>query len=264
MSDFFMISNKELTYADGSLYIIRLIVVQDTGIEVKPLYNIKYEKMNNTSSDDAPSHFHNGGYQGVKFTIDVMLRENHTLNRAVYYNNKTKKTAPKLRYILHRWIKFMMPVDVVSEAVEIPNGTYIMTNSTRKQSYKDYGVWSLEFVTYNKAKIWKFINGNRLITTTSKTTAKTTTSKSSYNTTLSKCALNTLVYSKTKKVVKCVSYMQTVLYKKGFLTKAQVDGWFGPVTANAVKKFQTKYAKTYNLKATGKVDKNTLNAMCRV
>ena len=33
---------------------------------------------------------------------------------------------------------------------------------------------------------------------------------------------------------------------------------------NAVKKFQTKYKKKYNLKATGKMDKNTLNAMCKV
>jgi peptidoglycan hydrolase-like protein with peptidoglycan-binding domain len=58
--------------------------------------------------------------------------------------------------------------------------------------------------------------------------------------------------------------MQKVLYKKGFLTKKQIDGWHGPKTKEAIKKFQKKYKKKYNLKVTGTVDKRTLVVLCEV
>ena len=66
---------------------------------------------------------------------------------------------------------------------------------------------------------------------------------STKNAKLRKCNYKTLVYSKKKKVVKCVKYMQEVLYKKKYLKKKQVDGWFGKETKEAVKKFQKAYNK---------------------
>lgn len=58
--------------------------------------------------------------------------------------------------------------------------------------------------------------------------------------------------------------MQKVLKQKGYLTKKQVDGYFGKVTKTALKKFQKKYKKKYKLKVNGKVDKATLKALINV
>ena len=96
---------------------------------------------------------------------------------------------------------------------------------------------------------------------------KSSKSKSSNKSKFKKCKLSSLKYSKKKKTVTCVKYMQEILYKKGCLkTKSQIDGWYGKVTAGAVTQFQKKYSKKYKLKVTSgtKVDKATFNAMCKV
>ena len=53
--------------------------------------------------------------------------------------------------------------------------------------------------------------------------------------------------------------MQEILYKEGFLTKKQIDGWFGPKTKNALKKYQKKH----KLKQTGTVNTATFKKLCK-
>ena len=90
-----------------------------------------------------------------------------------------------------------------------------------------------------------------------------TKSNSTVYTKLKKCKRSTLVYSKKQKTVTCVKYMQKILYKKGFLTKKQVDGWFGPKTKAAVKNFQKKFNKTHvktiTVKSGDKITSNSKN-----
>ena len=43
----------------------------------------------------------------------------------------------------------------------------------------------------------------------------------------------------------------------------QIDGWYGKYTKAAVKAFQKKYKKTYNLKVNGVMDTKTLNAIIK-
>ena len=56
--------------------------------------------------------------------------------------------------------------------------------------------------------------------------------------------------------------MQQLLYNYGCLSKkSYIDGWYGKVTVEAVKKFQKKYKTKYKLKVNGKVDKSTWKAL---
>ena len=57
--------------------------------------------------------------------------------------------------------------------------------------------------------------------------------------------------------------MQKLLKKRGFYTGV-IDGWYGPLTVNAVKKFQKKYKTKYGLKVTGKVDTKTKNGISKL
>ena len=273
---------KDYPYANP----LWLHVVQSNGIDVNPNFNISVNKLNKTSKNTAYNQFLNKGRSGASFTIDVMLKKAERWDIALL-----KKTEP-INYVVHKpyirrqlqyWIDNMIVMYVVTDAIDIPNGTYIIKdNPSRKQNYHDYSIWTLEFVKYNALNTVKYKNNNTAIKTAinkankarkakaaaakkaAKKSTKTTKKASSKNKKLSKCSLSVLVYSKNKKVVTCVKYMQEVLYKKGFLTKNQVDGWWGNVTTGAVKKFQQKYQKSYKLKVTGKMDKNTLNCMCNV
>ena len=95
------------------------------------------------------------------------------------------------------------------------------------------------------------------------TSKKTNTSASTTNSKFKKCSVNVLKYSKTKKTVTCVKYMQKLLKKRGFYTGV-IDGWYGPLTVKAVKAFQKKYKSKYNLTVNGKVDTKTKNGISKL
>ena len=179
------------------------------------------------------------------------------------------KSDFKVIDVLKQWIKNMHPVKVVTKAIDIPNGTYIITkNPKRKQDLHSHTVWELEFTTFNAMNLALYKTSTSRIKQAIKKAnkkAKTGKSASTYKSKLKKCKLKEMKYSKKQKKVKCVEYMQTVLYKKGFLkSKNQIDGWYGKVTVGAVKEFQKTYKKKYKLKPNGKMDSATLNAMCKV
>ena len=249
---------------------MQLKVVQEDGIEVTPLLTTSVTDLNTAKNETQYKHIYNHGYAGIKFTIDVIIHKSDRWD-IVKYNNYTKKydvNRPSVMSMLSEWSRHLTPLYVVCEAMVIPNDNYVIIgNPTRKQEFRDYSVWTLEFMTYRSLNIYKWANNNsKVLEAIKKANSKNATTKSASTNSakLSKCNLNVMVYSKNSKVVECNRLMQEVLYKKGFLTASQVDGWFGSVTMNALKKFQTKYAKTYNLKATGKMDKATLNALCKV
>ena len=266
----------------GNTSPLKLRVIQTGGVQVTPDDNVKVTDLKKGKDNILYKQFLNAGDGGITFKISIIIHKDDVWNETLVDDaGKTIIDNPKVTTILKRFYTEMTVLNVVTDFIDIPNGNYIITkNPSRTQSNVDYTVWELEFTTYRAINTVKYANNNSAVnnaiakakaantkkTTVKKTTAKKTTkSSSSKNTKLSKCALSKLKYTGKKQTnVTCVKYMQEVLYKKGYLTKRQIDGWYGPKTLNAVKKFQKKYKKTYNLKVTGKMDKNTLNAMCKV
>lgn len=253
MSFFSVISADEISKGSTP---ISLKVIQGNGVDVTPDVNITVNNLNNGNK-----HFLNKGYGGISFKINVIINKNDKFGNS----SVTDK--------LHEWITTMTPLYVVTEAIDIKNGRYIISkNSNRKQTYRDNTVWSLEFIEFKGINITKFKNDNSYINKAKKNYAnakkkaqaksKKAKANNANKNKLKKCKLANLKYGLKKS--NCVKYMQKVLNKKGYLTKKQIDGYFGPVTSTALKKFQKKYKKKYKLKATGKVDKATLKALINV
>ena len=250
-------------------------------LEVTPNVNINVTDLN-FANNIQYKHFLNNSDYGITFKVDVIIGKNEMwrseswglflMMRTKKYQDTLKKQGAivdnhrsKFRVVnvLKTWIKNMHPLKVVTKAIDVPNGLYIITgNSTRKQVYENYTVWSLEFTTFNPLNLAVYKNNNLAI---KKALAKKSTASNKAK--FKKCKLSSLKYSKKKKTVDCVKYMQKILFKKGCLkSKSQIDGWYGKATCKAVRKFQDMYKKKYKLKVTsGKsVDKATFKAMCKV
>lgn len=271
-------------YKGASRYPMSLTVLRDDGVQVTPSENVKVTDLKRNKKNIRPKHFLNAGDGGITFKVNVLIwrkaRWNIQLTNA---NGKVVLNHPKYSTMLKKFYDNMTVLNVVTDFIDIPNGNYIITkNPSRTQTTEDYTVWELEFTTYRAINTVKYANNNtavkKAIASTKK--AQSTLSRKGVNSAvlstelrnllsgnsqkLLKCNLSQLKYSKKQKDVKCVRYMQKVLYKKGFLTKKQIDGWHGPKTKEAIKKFQKKYKKKYNLKVTGTVDKRTLVVLCEV
>lgn len=265
-------------YIGAGNYPLKLRVIQNDGVQVTPDENVKISNLKRGKNNVLYKHFLNTGDGGITFKIKIIIGRDDVWHIGLRDNTgKYVLDTPKVTTILKKFYNEMTVLNIVTDFIDIPNGNYIITkNPARTQSHENYTVWELEFTTYRAINNVKYANNNSAVTNaiakakkanakkTSKSNTKTTKSASSKNSKLAKCSLNQLKYSKKKKVITCVKYMQNVLYKKGYLSKKQVDGWYGDKTLAAVKKFQKKYKKKYNLKVTGKIDKNTLNAMCKV
>lgn len=253
-------------------------------LEVTPNVNINVTDLNIVNNIQY-KHFLNQSDYGITFKCDVIIGKHEMwksdswgrflMMRSAEYKKQLKQGAAfdnhrtKFRVVnvLKTWIKNMYPLKVVTEAIDVPNGLYVITgNSKRKQVYEGYTVWTLEFTTFNPLNLAVYKNNNTAIKN-ALAKKKKAKSKASNKSKFKKCKLSSLKYSKKQKTVACVKYMQAILYKKGCLeTKSQIDGWYGKVTCKAVRKFQTKYKKKYKLKVTSgtKIDKATFNAMCKV
>ena len=253
---------------------LHLRVDQSKGIDTIPDMDINITDLNK-SGNTLYKQFFNNGYGGITFKATIIIKK----------TDKWNKKAVK--DVLHKWFINMSPIAVVTDAIDVPNGQYIISkNPTRKQTFIDSTVWELEFTTYTPLKLYKYKNDNSAVLKALQKTKKGQKSqkkKATVNVNLSKCNYKVLVYSKNKKNVKCVKYMQKILYKNKLLKKKQIDGWYGKKTKKAVKRFQKKYnrthKKTINVKSgqklptgkkylskrldvTGKVDKATWKALC--
>lgn len=239
----------------GESEYLPLTVVKGS-VKVVPDLSLSITDLNN-SEGTLFKQFFNNGYGGITFTVEVIIDEDDL------YNGGSVLT------VLDRIYRNTEVVSVVTEAVDVPDEMYVISkNPNRTQTRKGSTSWELEFTTYNPLNIHKFKNDNTNVQKAIKKAkkAKNTTSSKSNSTVYTKlknCKRSTLVYSKKQKTVTCVKYMQTILYKKGFLTKSQVDGWFGSKTKNAVKKFQQKFNKTHvktiNVKSGDKITSNSKN-----
>ena len=264
---------------------IPLNVVKSSGVDMTPDV-----KVNVTDLNDGYKMFLNVSGKGDKFKVQAIFDENVTVHAEGDMAINTNYTPSgvinsihlvrefRVLELLDYWFKNRTTFSVVTRAVDIPDGLYKVTgNPSRKQTFEGYTIWEIEFTRFEKLTWGYFKNDNAGVTQAKKryenskkknsksTQTKTTKAKqSSMQKKLQKCTLCKIKYTKNSdNTCICTMYMQKVLEQKGFY-KSTVDGWFGTKTTEAVKKFQKKYKKTYKLTVNGKVDKATLNAICKV
>ena len=212
---------------------IPLRVIRSNGFDVTPDYNVVVTDLNKGSDGFIYKKFYNKGFGGISFKINILLKRDETWHSSVYRQYKGYDTDEhNVLTVLKEIMRTMTPVKVVTDAIDIPNGNYIITkNPSRKQTTDNSTVWELEFTTYRPLSQVAYKNDNTRVkkaiksatakkVAVKKTTAKKKTTKASK---FSKCKLKVLVYSKKKKTNDCVKQMQTILKNKGFYT-GKVDG----------------------------------------
>ena len=298
--DYFLtfVPNTE-EYLEYNIDPVPLKVIRGNGIQVTPLTNMVETSLRTPDEDGVRRKFFtNHGYEGIRFKIDVVLDVEDNANIYTY----TKEIIPdtngathgiyeysdaKVMDVLDYVIVNAIPVNIVTWAVDIPNGLYLITkNDSRKQTQDKKSIWSLEFTTFHNFTVTQYMNDNSKVlnaitqataarkayaakvkaqakkTTTTTTTKKTATSLSANSQKLQKCGVSNLKYSSKQKDVTCVRYLQKALKNLKYYTR-QIDGWYGKYTKQGVKNFQSKYKKTYGLKVNGVMDTKTLNAIIK-
>ena len=298
--DFLTVCPRDSQYMDNNVAPARLRVIQDGGVNSVPDVDII---VNDLAS--GRKHFQNNSGKGDTFKVNVLINTEDTVVLTKSFDDDSWEDAlggdydyeylyttvsggkgvaesstvvvggrVNLLTALDYWMRTATPLNIVTRAVDVPNGVYlIIGNSSRKQTHENFTEWELEFMKYDEINTTTFVSTSTGVTKAiakyekakkKKAAAKkkTTTAKSKTSTKdkLKKCKLSNLKYSKTKKVVTCVKYLQKVLNSK-VKSNLIVDGWYGSSTKAAVKKFQTNNKK-YNLKTDGNVDKKTLNCLC--
>ena len=257
-------------YGDGVIdtinHALQLRIVQDTGVDAKRDFKVNVTDLNTNKNNLKYKQFTNTGDGGITFQVDVLIKKTETWGYGVESNAdyiKNGKISPnraKKTVWLNNWYKQMRPLYLVSDAIDVPNGVYLITKIDKmKQTRKEYTVWTLEFSSFNPLNLYVWSASQSIITAL---TPKTTTNSNSSVKSLKDCTANGIVYSQSKNSTLCNKYMQEKLYQLGFLTKDNIDSWYGPVTMEAVKKFQRWYNKKgHNLLVDGVCGPVTLKAL---
>lgn len=255
---------------------LRLKVIRNNGVNVTLLPNnqVSVNYLNKGKNGESFKQIYNRGSSGLSFKVNVIIHKDEIWKESLWNNttNQWEVNNPKVTEILEQFYRKSFILEITTDFIDVPDGKYVLTNiGGKKQTTDNHTVWDLEFTSYKPLDVTKYKNDNtrvqkaiksaaaKKVTPKKNTAKKKTTTASKF----SKCKIKVLVYSKKKKTNDCVKQMQNILKKKGFYT-GKVDGWFGSMTTSAVKKFQQKYKKKYSLKATGKVDKKTFEALQKV
>lgn len=114
-----------------------LRVIMNNGFDTKMGTSVKEtELLRDNLSLNAPTFFFNKGNHGLEFEISIVMREKY------YFNNMPAADS------LNQWSKWMVPVSVVTDAMDVPNGKYIMSIKSKKQTDKTKSIWKLRFKEY--------------------------------------------------------------------------------------------------------------------
>lgn len=116
---------------------IQLMVIMSNGFTVTPGIDIKETDMlKQTSSGNAPVFYFNQGNHGVEFEISCIMKESYR------YDDYTV-----MDYIDSRH-KYLVPVTVVTDALDVPNNKYIVQVKSKTQKNHEYSIWKLKFHEY--------------------------------------------------------------------------------------------------------------------
>ena len=285
---FFNIMPRSKSYQDMTLEAIPLRVVRDDGIKYEPA--IKFKEIELAGGN---SIYRNNTRYNDSFDITIVLNKDDTFrisgpgyDMPTLVDNDTGTVLSSVHYddyrdenvisVLDYWIRSGEPFYVITDAVGIPaDELWLVTEQkTRKQHYENgYVEWDLTFTRYKEITLGNFHKTTDVITNAlkkleAKNKDKNTDSKTKLKEQMKKCKHTVLKFEKKKKVLGCVKTMQEILFNEGCYPKNSkkkdvVDGWYGKSTREAVKKYKTKYKKTYGLKVYGNsVDYKTWQVMC--
>jgi len=222
-------------------------------LSVKP--DIKFDKTDLNNSQD---FINNRSANKDSFEITVLLNYNDRIG--------SQRVVDVLGYYMIQGVLWY----VNTRAVGIKKTyTYMITkNDSRKQEYDDgYVLWDLTFTKYTPITYSEFKTSSKAVQNAIKQHDKLigkaeAKAKNTAYEQLRKCDRLKLAYSPKKKVLKCVQYLQYVLYLQGFLTKKQINGWYDVNTKMAVKHYQQKYHKSQGLPISGNMNSATFRSLC--
>lgn len=113
---------------------IPLIVKLNDGFSVTPGINIKETDMlMQTATMNAPTFYFNQGDYGIEFDISVMMKASYRHGDYTVMD------------YLDMYYKNLIPVSVVTDALDVPNAKYIMSVKSKKQSNHGFSIWKLHF-----------------------------------------------------------------------------------------------------------------------
>ena len=116
---------------------IALKVIMNNGFTVTPGIDIKETDMlKQTFSGNAPVFYFNSGNHGVEFEISCIMKANYR------YDDYTV-----MDYIDSRH-KYLIPVTVVTDALDVPNNKYIVQVKNKTQKDHNFSIWKLKFHEY--------------------------------------------------------------------------------------------------------------------
>jgi len=250
---------------------IPLHILQSSGIDTTPDISITTTNLErNPETNERIRNFHNNGYGGNDFKISVAFRENETVtNTLEEVTSGVNYSVISVLELLDLWITNMEILYVVTDAIGIENGEYIITgNSNRKQNYDGTVVWDLEFKEYNANNVQQYyfdINptiAQALQVAEQKKKASKAKQQTKWQNKLKKC--KNLKGFKLKESNDCNYYLNWLFMDKNYYngtTKAKhfpnktEQKIFKKATAKVIKKIQKKKMKMK--KPNGKMDKKT-------
>lgn len=116
---------------------IPLKVIISNGFTVTPGIDIKETDMlKQTLSGNAPVFYFNSGNHGVEFEISCLMKASYR------YDDYTV-----MDYIDSRH-KYLIPVTVVTDALDVPNNKYIVQVKNKTQKDHNFSIWKLKFHEY--------------------------------------------------------------------------------------------------------------------
>ena len=116
---------------------VALKVITTSGFDANTGSNVTETKLLYDNNElNAPTFFFNSGFDGIDFEISVLIREDY------YYNGRSF-----IDY-LRQWDKWNTVVSVVTDAMVVPNGKYVMTIKDMSQKSKQKSIWKLRFKQY--------------------------------------------------------------------------------------------------------------------
>ena len=116
---------------------IALKVIMNNGFTVTPGIDIKETDMlKQTFSGNAPVFYFNSGNHGVEFEISCLMKASYR------HDNYTV-----MDYIDSRH-KYLIPVTVVTDALDVPNNKYIVQVKNKTQKDHNFSIWKLKFHEY--------------------------------------------------------------------------------------------------------------------
>lgn len=201
------------------------------------------------------SFINNQGTSGVKLKFEFIIKETEEYNKQ------------KIISLLDSWIINGNSLTVVTNFNGVKNGLYQISKLSSKTEGDGLLIYSIELIEDSGNTSVRYITSSQSTSTTetNSTLKKTTTSKqnTTKSTELDKC---NPVISKNSSKTECVKLIQSKLKKLGFYTYInksylKIDGRYGTYTVSAMKQFQTKYKKKYNLVVNGNFDEATKKAM---